>query len=440
MRGIATRSGTLLALALLIAVTAAGGSAATTRHSRILGVVPHAGQLAATPHLLALSKAGKAAGPALLTFDASYENLINQYFTDVGHDSSGASNVYSVATQYYDNPGTVHIQYQSTFGGSYVDNHPLPKNGCDDGIDTYCLTDAQIQHEIQTVLTAKGWPAGLNHIFFLMTPNGVGSCSDALSFECSTDSFCAYHSFFVDSNNEDVIYANEPYEGPQGGCTDVSQGYPNDANSDTTINTISHEHNEAITDPLGNGWYSNDANQDENGDLCAYGFGSPVGGTPGIDAYNQVINGHHYDLQQEYSNADAGCVQHPGGTPATPPTTGTGPLVYNGGPVMRTSTAYAIYWLPSARNSKAPHISGRARIGKKLSGGHGTWNSAVTFRYQWLRCNAHGGRCSSIPYATHLTYKLTSHDAGHRVRLRVTATNANGSTVAVSTASARVTH
>jgi hypothetical protein len=107
---------------------------------------------------------------------------------------------------------------------------------------------------------------------------------------------------------------------------------------------------------------------------------------------------------------------------------------------MRTSTAYAIYWLPSARNSKAPDISGRARVGKKLSGGHGTWNSAVTYRYQWLRCNAHGGRCSSIANATHLTYKLTSHDAGHQLRLRVTATNANGSTAAVSAASARVTH
>ena len=91
----------------------------------------------------------------------------------------GDQNVYSVATQYYDNPGAVHIQYQSTFGGSYVDHDPLPANGCDDGLDTYCLTDQQLQNEIQTAMTAKGWRRRPDHIFFLMTPNGVGSCESA---------------------------------------------------------------------------------------------------------------------------------------------------------------------------------------------------------------------------------------------------------------------
>jgi hypothetical protein len=89
--------------------------------------------------------------------------------------------------------------------------------------------------------------------------------------------------------------------------------------------------------------------------------------------------------------------------------------------------------------TKAPHISGRARVGKKLSGGHGSWTYAPTgYRYQWLRCNAHGGSCSTIRHATRPTYKLTRHDAGHRLRLRITATNAAGSTVAISAATARV--
>ena len=99
-------------------------------------------------------------------------------------------------------------------------------------------------------MTAKGWVSDPTHIFFLMTPNGVGSCESAAG-SCSTDTFCAYHSDFVDSSGGHVIYANEPYEGtdPLGGCIDPSQGFPNDPDADTTINTISHEHNEAITDP-----------------------------------------------------------------------------------------------------------------------------------------------------------------------------------------------
>jgi hypothetical protein len=526
----AARSITFLALAaLMLAVTASGGAAASPPRTPILGVVPHASDLL-TPAPFALSRAIGAAGPNTLTFDASYQTDINQYFTDVAHDSGGNANVYSVGTQYSDGSGPV--QYQSAFGGSYVDRDPFPAtNGCGDGLDAYCLTDQQLQAEIQTVLTAKGWHGGLDHIFFLMTPNGVGSCFDGFSNQCSTNAFCAYHSAFTDSNNEDVIYANEPYEGPPGGCTDPTQGFPNDADSDTTINTISHEHNESITDPLGNAWIADDGN--ENGDLCAYIFGNPLGGSPGSTAWNQVINNDKYSLQEEYSNVDSGCIQHPGGT-VSPPNVNE-QLPYKFGPVMHTNTTYAIYWLPTAgvktapavtgaavvngtlktsagswsgapttyayqwqrcsstgtgcvaisgatatsykltaadaghvvrstvratnvngasspaastgaalvvdvpAATKAPHISGHARVGKKLSGSRGSWTYSPTgYRYQWLRCNAHGGSCSSIHSAAHPTYTLVKRDAGHRLRLRITATNAAGSKTALSSPSARV--
>ena len=545
MSGIAARLTTLLVLATIgLAVTASGETAAGSVHTRILGVVPH-GVQQAPASARTLSKAGRgAAAPRTLTVDARYETLINQYLADVAHDS-GARNVYSVATQYYDNPGTVHVQYQSAFGGSYVDHDPLPANGCDDAHngfhDAYCLTDAQLQVEIQTAMAVKGWQGGLDHIFFLMTPNGVGSCIDVSGQECSTNAFCAYHSVSGLSLDSDVIYANEPYMGPlpRGDCTGTEQGFPNnDVDAETTINTISHEHNEAITDPTGQAWITSRAN--ENGDLCAYGFGNPLGGTEGIDAYNQVINTHHYDLQQEYSNADHGCVQFsPGGSPTgttiPPPNVDNGPLVYKGGPVMHTNTTYAIYWLPTPGNTtppvvtgaaalshtlqtstgawngaptgyhyqwqrcssagtacvdiagatavkyrltaadagrtvrstvgatnvngtsaavtsaptsrvvavpkarKAPHISGRARVGKKLSAKRGSWTQAPTrYRFQWLRCNGHGARCTAIRHATHPRYRLTKRDAKHRLRLRVTATNAAGSRKATSRPSARV--
>jgi len=534
MSGIAARFSKILVLAgVALTVTASSGTAATTGRARILGAVPHAGvQLARAPIPHALSTTGirAAAGPTTLTFDTSYQSVINQFFTDVAHDSGGVDNVYPVAKEYTDGSGA--IQYQSIFGGSYVAHDPLPANGCDDGFDIYCLTDEQLQQEIQNVMTAKGWQGGLSHIFFLMTPNGVGSCGDDVSGECSTNSFCAYHSAFGPASAP-VIYANEPYEGPYPGCIDPgTQGFPHDTDADTTVNTISHEHNEAITDPFGNGWIANDGN--ENGDLCAYGFGASLGGTPGSDAYNQVINGHHYDLQQEWSNLASGCIQRPGGA-HTPPEFGSGPLLYGGGPVMHTNTVYAIYWLPTASNTnapgvigtavvnqtlttsngswaggaagfsyqwqrcssvgtscvniagatattyklttadgghvvrstvratnvngvsppaastgnkmvvdiptatKTPHISGRAKVGKKLSGSHGTWTYSPTYAYQWLRCNAHGASCRSISRATHAKYKLTKRDAKHRLRLRVTATNAAGSgTPATSAATARV--
>ena len=119
-----------------------------------------------------------------------------------------------------------------------------------------CLTDNQLRHEIQRVLTATGWHGSSSTMFFLMTPNGVGTCYDGLPDQCSANYFCAYHDSFVDSNNEPVIYANEPYQPAIDACASGSS--PNGDGADTTINTISHEHNEAITDPFGDAWYAND--------------------------------------------------------------------------------------------------------------------------------------------------------------------------------------
>jgi hypothetical protein len=403
----------LVLVALVLAATASSGSAAGHR-ARLLGVVPHGG----TPH--GLTKAKALSLPAFLTFDSSYVGLISRYFADVDHDSGGTANVYSVTTQYYDNSGP--IQYLSTFGGSYVDRDPLPASGCSDGIDPVCLTDLQLQAEIQNVLTAKGWHGSPTNAFFLMTPAGVGSCGDASGSECSTNVFCAYHSDFTDLANERVIYANEPYEGTIGGCSGPGQGFPNDGDADTTINTISHEHNEAITDPFGDGWVDPLSNE-ENGDLCAYTYGSPLGVAGNGQPYNQLINGHSYSLQQEYSDTGSSCIQN-----STQEHGSMGNVLpYQGGLVMRTNTTYAIFWLPTAGNTSQPGVNGTPAVSHTLTATTGSWNGAPTgYSYQWQRCSASGTGCANIPGATSSTYALTAADGGMSVRATVSATNVNG--------------
>jgi hypothetical protein len=87
----------------------------------------------------------------------------------------------------------------------------------------------------------------------------------------------------------------------------------------------------------------------------------------------------------------------------------------------------------------APRITGRARIGRQLTAGPGSWTGPPTsYRYQWLRCNAHGGSCVHISRATHPKYRLTKRDARHRLRVVITAVNAAGSMTATSRSSARV--
>src|SRR5262249_27936605 len=135
---------------------------------------------------------------------------------------------------------------------------------------------------------------------------------------------------------------------------------------------------------------------------------------------------HNYELQQEYSNADTGCVQKLGGA-SSAETIGSGPLVYHGGPVMHTNTTYAIYWAPTAGNIGSPTVTGTAAVNHILASSQGSWNGSPTsFSYQWQRCSAAGTSCANIPGATASSYTLASADGGSTVRSTVSATNANG--------------
>ena len=511
MRGALTTLTAALAL-LVPAATASGG--ARPAYPAILGVVPHAGVHAAP---LADPPASRGTGPVVyhggqvmqtnttyaiywipsgFSVGQKYESLINRYFSDVAAASGSQSNVYSVASQYYDNTGA--IRYKSTFGGAYVDTDPFPPSDC--GEATVCLTDAQLQAEIQTVLTRKGWHGGTSNMFFLLTPNGVASCTDSSNSVCSTNFYCAYHADFFDSSGENVIYADEPYAGTISGCTFSlvgHQGFPNDHDADATINTISHEHNEAVSDPFGDAWWAADSHNDEIADLCAGDFGSIPLGTANGQPYNQLINGNPYSIQEEYSNDNSSCVRGyaPSVVPSTvaPPalsgTTGLGKtLSTTDGSWAHAPNGFAYQWqrcaasgtgctavsgataatylltaadlghvvrstvsahnavgsaAPVASDTSAvvvnlpvatgqPALSGAAAVGKKLSTTSGSWDTAASFTYQWLRCTAGRSGCSALSGATSATYVATRADAGHTLEVRVSATNDAGTTAAVS--------
>jgi hypothetical protein len=527
----AARLTTLAVLAaLMLAATAAGGASANQARAPLSGVVPHAGA-AAGAGARGLRPANTAAGlddvslhqspcapplcwvmrtnttyaiywsPSAHPIDAGYETSVNRYLTDVAAADGSQTNVYSVATQYYDSTGF--IANQSAFGGSFVDTDSFPTSGCDDTYmghhDPVCLTDQQLQNEVQKVITAKGWKDGPNSLFLILTPQNVGSCFDSTAppaGECSTNSFCAYHSGFAGANQQPVLYANEPYARTIDGCNLGPS--PNGDDADATINTISHEQNEAITDPWGNAWL--DSSGEEIADICAWKFGTPIG-TTSDGEYNQLINGHPYALQQEYSNDGSICRQRYVGLPAntTPPAlTGVAvqkqSLSASQGSWTQLPTAFAYQWLRCAANGgnckaiaggtsasyvvvgadgghklevrvsatnsrgttkavskptsaaigmpaslKVPRITGRAQIGRRLTAGRGSWRGPPkTYRFQWLRCNARGGSCVRVSRATHLKYRLTKRDARHRLRVLVTAANVAGTKTAASHATARV--
>ena len=254
------------------------------------GLVYHGGKVLRTNKTVAIYW-GPASG-----FATNYASTINQYFGDVAAASGSTSNVYSVLNQYYD--GTGSIAYTSTFSGALTDTSAYPASGCTDSVaaTSICLSDAQFRAEVQKMV---GSPDP-NTTYFVFTGRGVGSCY--ASGSCAFSQYCAYHSN-VSVGGTTVQYANQPYTDTVPAACDAGY-YPNgqSTEADPTINVVSHEHRESINDPLGNAWY--DRRGYEGSDKCAWNFGTLTGD------YNQTINGHHYALQQEWSNASSGCALH----------------------------------------------------------------------------------------------------------------------------------
>ncbi|MEA2375117.1 MAG: endo-chitodextinase, partial [Thermoleophilaceae bacterium] len=303
---------------LAVAVPSFASAAQHNPRGRFLGVVP-AKNAKASPfsgrHALA-SNLTWHGGPVVhggtahaiywappgYSFPSDYTSSIDAYFAHVAADSGKSSNVYSVARQYADGVGPT--SYQVTYGGSLTDTNPFPAGDCTDPGTSPCLTDQQLTEELDGFLTAHSQPRGMNNLYFLFTPAGVGSCFDSGGQTCAFSYYCGYHSDFL-SDAGHTLYANHPYASGVYGC-DAGEN-PSGTSGDGTINVVSHEHNEIDTDPLGDAWF--DADGEENADKCGFNFGTELGSTGSGDLYNQVIDGAQYYLQQEWSNADGGCVQ-----------------------------------------------------------------------------------------------------------------------------------
>ncbi len=243
------------------------------------------------------------------TYPETTEANIDQYFADVATDSGQASNVYSVAVQYSDSGGSA--AYKSTFGSAFVLKEGYPKGTCSDPVGhAVCISDGAVETEVSNFVAAFHLPTQ-DALYFVYLPPNVVTCMK--TSVCSDNSFCAYHK--VTSSSPHILYANMPYE-VQKACqkdgNSVTQE-PNGDPSDVLVKTTSHEHIESITNPFGDGWYNN-ATGAEIGDKCngsgddANAFLPTLGGEANTGTlYTQLIGGHQYYLQSEWSNNGERC-------------------------------------------------------------------------------------------------------------------------------------
>lgn len=227
---------------------------------------------------------------------ATFESLMAQYFQDVG-----GTPFYNVVTQYWDYAGP--MQNSVSLGGTYVDTRPYGHAATTaDPLASHDLKD-----EVQRAIATNHWTADLNHAFFVFTGFGAQICTDldhkSCSFVVGVGTFCGYHDYLPGS--APTIYAVIPDSAVCVGYPDASPfaGPNHDRMADWVIDTVSHEHFEAATDPDQLGWYSDNGYEGEIGDLCVASFGSVRG-----DGSNVTLNhGHSYLIQGEWSGRANGC-------------------------------------------------------------------------------------------------------------------------------------
>ena len=332
-----------------------------------------------------------------LAFEPGYQTLIETFLVDVAADSHRTGNVYGLSGQYTDGGGPA--AYDSTYDGAVSATDPLPANGCTEPPMTgpgwtICLTDSQLEDEIEHVIATNHLPTANRDVYFLVTPDGLGSCTDAGSSSCalggSVNGYCGYHS----QTPNGITYAVIPYNAVPDHCQS-NNPRPNSSTADPAISTISHEHNEMVTDPDGNAWI--DARGNEDGDLCLTEFGHSLS-PPGATAWNETIHGGHFFLQEEWSNADSAC--EPRALPdaisfASAPVPGRGHAISfaaHGADPEGQVVSFA-WFFGDGRAGFGPlvshtfHIAGRYRVLLRSTDNWGNW----AFASRTIRIKAHSG-------------------------------------------------
>jgi hypothetical protein len=229
-------------------------------------------------------------GPAIL--DAWAQNI-------------APSPYFNINTTYGDSTGNV--PNAVTFRGTYVDTGTLGTSLNDGSIGT--LTSNAINHGFAGAPVPAG-TADPNGLYMVLTAPGVGETSGFIS------NYCGWHwsgSFVSGAVQEGYLYSGYPVvkfafignaAGPSlGNCAEQTSSSPNnDPGADAMISVMAHELSETVSDPEGNAWYA--SNGEENGDLCAWNFGSTYTSNGALANVN--LNGTNYLMQRIWLNAGGG--------------------------------------------------------------------------------------------------------------------------------------
>ena len=195
--------------------------------------------------------------------------------------SIGGSPYFNINTTYY-NGSNVHVSNAVAYAGAANDNYSHGTS----------LSDSAIQ----SIVAAQN-PTDTNGVYFVLTSADVNETSGFCT------QYCGWHTHGT-INGRDIKYAfiGNPARCPSA-CTNGT-GAPNGSvGADGAASIISHELEEAVTDPDLNAWYDNRGR--ENADKCAWTFGSTYT-TPNGGVANMKLGSRDFLIQQNWVNASGG--------------------------------------------------------------------------------------------------------------------------------------
>jgi hypothetical protein len=203
----------------------------------------------------------------------------------------GGSAYFNINTTYTNGSGT-HVTNSVSFAGSTTDNYSQGT----------ALSDAQVEAVVASAISSGRLPSDTNGWYGVLTSQDVNETSGFCT------QYCGWHNHAT-IGGADIKYA---FVGNAARCVNACSAQTTSPNgnvgADAMASIISHELEEATTDPDLNAWF--DRRGEENADKCAWTFGTESTASNG-SVYNVVLGGTEYLIQQNWVNASGGfCSMH----------------------------------------------------------------------------------------------------------------------------------
>jgi Phosphate-induced protein 1 conserved region len=198
----------------------------------------------------------------------------------------GGSPYFNINTTYYDG-NNQHVANAVTYAGS---TSPGYSRGT-------ALSDGNIQQIVSDAITSGKLPTDTKGVYFVLTSADVNETSGFCT------QYCGWHTHGT-IGGSDIKYAfiGNPNRCPSA-CEEQTTGPNGSVGADGMASILSHELEEATTDPDLNAWY--DRRGEENADKCAWTFGATYTASNGALA-NMKLGTRDYLIQQNWVNASGG--------------------------------------------------------------------------------------------------------------------------------------